>query len=174
MRYASCHTDRKHFAKGLCEKCYAKVLRDASSSEKKQKKAEYAKKWRIENLSHVQEMYLKRRERVLLDAEYKERDKLSRRNWQYRNKYGISFLDALDILEDQGGCAVCGKLLTADTMCVDHCHSTGVVRGVLCSGCNTGLGLLGDTRESLMKAVSYLSNSIAKTNLLAQSGPAKL
>ena len=39
---------------------------------------------------------------------------------------------------------------------IDHCHTTGVVRGVLCSSCNTGLGLLGDNKESLIKALHYL------------------
>lgn len=41
---------------------------------------------------------------------------------------------------------------------IDHCHQTGKIRGVLCTGCNTAIGRLGDTIEGLMRAVEYLKN----------------
>jgi len=41
-------------------------------------------------------------------------------------------------------------------MHIDHDHTTGVVRGVLCKPCNTGLGLLGDSEEGLSRALDYL------------------
>jgi Recombination endonuclease VII len=57
----------------------------------------------------------------------------------------------------QGGlCVICQlKPCTA----VDHCHSTGIVRGMLCNQCNTVLGMMGDDTERLMRAVAYLENS---------------
>jgi len=40
---------------------------------------------------------------------------------------------------------------------VDHCHTTGKIRGLLCSGCNTGIGKLKDSPEILSKAIEYLN-----------------
>lgn len=60
--------------------------------------------------------------------------------------------------EQDGKCAICSKCFS-ELFCFDHCHSTGAVRGLLCSGCNTGLGLLGDTVESLERALAYLKQS---------------
>ncbi|WP_415923436.1 endonuclease domain-containing protein [Streptomyces sp. WI03-4A] len=40
---------------------------------------------------------------------------------------------------------------------IDHCHETGAVRGVLCMGCNTGIGKLCDSPELLARAIHYLT-----------------
>jgi hypothetical protein len=70
-------------------------------------------------------------------------------------RYGLSLAEFETIKDKQRGvCAVCGctrKLL------VDHCHTTGRVRGLLCQKCNTGIGFLGDDLNGLTKAVQYLS-----------------
>lgn len=55
-------------------------------------------------------------------------------------------------------CQLCGN--TERTIVLDHCHETNIFRGWICSQCNQGLGLLGDTLESLLKAVDYLSTSV--------------
>ncbi|WOL25669.1 hypothetical protein [Pectobacterium phage PcaP1EGY] len=64
------------------------------------------------------------------------------------------------MLEQQGGsCGICETPITFHpkaTACVDHCHMTGVVRGILCRKCNAGLGALGDTICSVSKALKYL------------------
>jgi Recombination endonuclease VII len=44
-------------------------------------------------------------------------------------------------------------------LCVDHDHSTGQVRGLLCKRCNYALGLLEDTK-SLVRAVEYLHRAL--------------
>ena len=55
-------------------------------------------------------------------------------------------------------CELCEKPVDANWQ-LDHCHETGNFRGWLCKGCNTGLGLLGDTVSDLKKAVEYLTRA---------------
>ena len=40
---------------------------------------------------------------------------------------------------------------------IDHNHDTGRVRGLLCQGCNSALGVLGDSVEGLQRAIKYLA-----------------
>ena len=61
-----------------------------------------------------------------------------------------------------GRCQCCHKD-TVDLV-VDHCHLTGNFRGWLCRNCNTGIGKLGDTRESLVAALNYLLRSETYNN----------
>lgn len=69
-------------------------------------------------------------------------------------KYGLSRADFDAFLKKQRGkCAICRKARALD---VDHCHVTGVVRGLLCRGCNVGLGMLGDNAAGLRRAIKYL------------------
>jgi hypothetical protein len=51
-------------------------------------------------------------------------------------------------------CELCGR--TNQQLLFDHCHTTLKHRGWLCNSCNKGIGLLGDTVESLEKVVLYL------------------
>ncbi len=54
-------------------------------------------------------------------------------------------------------CNICGSREEGRgfSMNVDHCHSTGKIRGLLCNSCNRGLGLLGE--DNLRKAILYLN-----------------
>lgn len=71
--------------------------------------------------------------------------------------YGITIDQYNAMLAAQGGgCALCGAEPKRRPLDVDHCHETGKVRGLLCNKCNTSLGRLGDTLESILKIVSYL------------------
>ena len=72
--------------------------------------------------------------------------------------YGMSHEDFDRRLADQGGqCACCGRI--SDQMVVDHDHVTDVVRGIVCFGCNTGFGKLGDQAEGAHRAEMYLWKS---------------
>lgn len=60
------------------------------------------------------------------------------RKWNLKHVYGISPEDKESLLLKQGGkCALCQK---TKRLVVDHNHDTGAIRGLLCHGCNTGLG----------------------------------
>ncbi len=63
------------------------------------------------------------------------------------------------ILAQQGGvCALCGAASpgSANGWATDHDHATGRVRGVLCHGCNVGLGAFRDSIDKLQRAIRYL------------------
>lgn len=72
-------------------------------------------------------------------------------------KYGITVAELDSLYEFQDGlCGICSRTL-GKKYCIDHCHETNVVRGLLCTGCNTGLGQLGDNIAGLQRAIDYLS-----------------
>lgn len=108
------------------------------------------------NRARRRELYAKNKETILP----KERDRVQRIDPAIKaaakrlRRYGISQAQYDELLAKQNFvCAVCGVKPPVD---VDHCHDTGVVRGLLCRGCNVGLGQLGDSIEGLMKGIEYL------------------
>lgn len=77
-----------------------------------------------------------------------------------KGKWGLTPEEYTAMLERQGGgCAICGAA-KADkagrNLMVDHCHSGGHIRGLLCTNCNNGLGRFRDQPELLAKAIEYL------------------
>ena len=67
------------------------------------------------------------------------------------------------MLNDQGGsCFICNAERgdkTRDKLFVDHCHTSGEVRGLLCGRCNTAIGMLEDDPSLVTKALNYLINN---------------
>ena len=62
------------------------------------------------------------------------------------------------MLKQQGGvCGICKRAFQSPYH-IDHDHSTGEIRGLLCGGCNLGLGCFQDNAESLLCAAEYLRN----------------
>jgi hypothetical protein len=80
------------------------------------------------------------------------------RSLKLREKYGIGLDEYNKLLAIQNGvCKICGKSDSAGkNLAVDHDHVTKKVRGLLCSQCNTGLGMFQDSIEVLQKAQDYL------------------
>lgn len=83
------------------------------------------------------------------------------RDSQYRKKFGITYDEVQAMREQQGNrCIICGKEFDVSsrhtTYCVDHCHTEGHVRGLLCGACNKGLGLFKDDPQILANAIKYL------------------
>jgi hypothetical protein len=80
------------------------------------------------------------------------------RNERLRNNFGISLSEYNKMLEDQGGfCAICGGVDQNKALAVDHDHETGEIRGLLCSKCNTTLGLIHDDVVTAERIALYLS-----------------
>lgn len=79
----------------------------------------------------------------------------------YKNaarKYKISEQQVKTLVEIDA-CQICGaSRKESKSLCIDHCHTTGKVRGVLCDDCNTALGKFKDDVSILEKAIKYLNN----------------
>lgn len=80
-------------------------------------------------------------------------------------KFGITVEDYLNMIKVQDNkCAICNKEESTinpktgkvKTLSIDHCHSTGKIRELLCGHCNRGLGSFRDDLEIMKKAILYL------------------
>lgn len=102
-------------------------------------------------------------------AKNREKGCESSRRWYHNNKdkwrqamrkrnYGLSPSAFSELLSKQSNqCGIC-RACFVRTPHVDHDHKTGKVRGLLCSGCNTGLGRL--ERPGFIEAVQqYLKGT---------------
>lgn len=76
---------------------------------------------------------------------------------------GISYVQYNAVMQSLGNvCDICGTV-EADgphrKFCLDHCHSTGQIRGILCNRCNTSIGKFEDSVALLESAILYLKSS---------------
>ena len=81
-----------------------------------------------------------------------------RQHWYMQKMYGLSARAYMDLIEAQEGrCAICKCELNFDGRThIDHDHTTGKIRGILCGTCNQGLGCFRDNVELIQTAISYL------------------
>lgn len=88
-------------------------------------------------------------------------DDLIRVDNRLKKKYGITLKEYNVLWDSQKNlCAICGSPRTTERLfCVDHCHTTGKVRGILCIKCNSALGKFNDDVGLLNKAILYLQDN---------------
>lgn len=81
-----------------------------------------------------------------------------RKNYILKSRYGITENQREEMFISQGSvCAICETDVPSKRgWHTDHCHTTGVVRGILCSHCNVMLGYARDNPRTLIKAAEYL------------------
>lgn len=71
-------------------------------------------------------------------------------------RYGLTPEQYAELLKAQDGkCAICG-ITPERKLCVDHCHTTNRVRGLLCDHCNRGIGAFRDNPSLLLKAAKFI------------------
>lgn len=85
-------------------------------------------------------------------------------------KVGVTIDTYYELYAAQGGkCAICPRQGTmqgtegtkrTDVLVVDHCHTSGQFRGLICYRCNLGLGHFQDDVESLKRAIAYLEGTL--------------
>lgn len=116
-------------------------------------------------------------QRLLYDTVYRRENKMRRQTWakeyqvnnhdkvklaarrkHLRSSYGLTVAQYEELLRKQNGrCVICKSLLENEIRnpAIDHCHKTGMVRGILCQTCNSGLAFL-KTVANLERAIKYL------------------
>jgi hypothetical protein len=155
-------------ARILAEK---KEYYSARREELKQKARDY----RERNAEKVREQERERGARRRKDGSSTQLQRQRAKEWYYRNRDYVlersretrlvktycMTLEQYDarLAAQHERCAICQRHESefADRLVVDHCHGTGVVRGLLCDDCNMALGRLGDTAEALGRAFQYLA-----------------
>lgn len=99
----------------------------------------------------------------------------TRRSTVLKYAYGITLDHFNGMYKDRDGkCDICGNRLPdcgTKGLYVDHCHTLGHVRGLLCRKCNHAVGYLNDDIVLFQKAITYLDNDIANAVLCTQQGP---
>jgi hypothetical protein len=135
-----CDQLKVHEAKGMCSDCYRKEKHKVFQREWYKNNKQYFVVRRGKNKTHYKNLDLQRR-------------------------YGITLEIYNKILKQQRNkCAICRKKETmidprtqkVRPLCVDHCHKTGKVRGLLCNSCNNGLGRFKDNLNLVLRTVKYL------------------
>jgi post-segregation antitoxin (ccd killing protein) len=129
----------------------------------KENKKLYDTKWKKENKERINKQLRERR------ALNREEFNAKARKYQQENKerielnrikklYGLEAHEYLSMYEKQKGlCAICSTW--KKRLNVDHCHSTLIIRGLLCHSCNLGLGHFKDSIERAKNVVKYLEDS---------------
>ena len=81
-----------------------------------------------------------------------------------KHRFGMTLEEYDELFDAQnGGCAICGGAnTTGRRLAVDHDHETGEVRGLLCFGCNIGLGKFKDDVTLVKRAAAYLEGTSAE------------
>ena len=140
-----------------------RVRASAKAARAKPENVARAKAWREANKEHLAE-YLKKRQKELgpeLAAKqraYYAANKTRYQRYERERRYGLdaASFEAL-LAKQQSRCACCGRKRVK--LFIDHCHTSGVVRGLLCLNCNTMIGHAHDSASRLEAGAKYLRKS---------------
>jgi hypothetical protein len=180
-RIPNCHPENKHYAIGLCKKCYDKNFDDINkkpfrkngpksvgrrvsdchpgrqSFSKGKCKNCYAKELR--RLAKEKDYNLFIQKNREYSRKWNKDNKNKNQGYYYYRQYGITFDEYTKLCTNQNNkCAICNKPCKVwNKLSVDHNHITGEIRGLLCLRCNVKLGVLEDL-EWKRKAENYLKN----------------
>lgn len=142
-----------------CEKARTAEYREANRDKVRAAVA----KWRVENYDRHREMteaWKKANpERVRQHARTSaKRNSERRRNYRMLKVYGISIEQYEEMERRQCGlCAICERPpREGRRLAIDHCHSSGRVRDLLCEDCNRALGMFGEDSARMESAIAYV------------------
>jgi hypothetical protein len=111
--------------------------------------------------AHKAEINERKRRRRATDPEYRAKCNAARVKNQRANlleRFGMSWREyELRLALQNNACAICRKKPKRRLLCIDHCHKTGKVRGLLCTLCNAALGAFADDPKRMQAATDYLT-----------------
>jgi DNA-binding transcriptional MerR regulator len=151
--------DRKKYMKEYRRKWY---LKNKERLNKKSAKYEKDNREKV-NMTHKKYVESHKEQRKNTCRKYYDSHLEKIRNDKYLKRYGINIEEFDRMIESQNGkCAICGKHYSEleKSLCVDHDHNTGKVRGLLCHTCNMILGNTHDSIFVLKKAIEYLQANL--------------
>jgi len=91
------------------------------------------------------------------NKEYRRKNPTYARDYSRNARHGVTREQAgLIRFAQKGLCAGCLEPLAKVKECLDHCHKTGQVRGLLCDHCNAALGRLKDSSATARRLADYL------------------
>ena len=144
---------------GLASHCRACSVIISKAFYNPKKKANYYKKNIKRIAQYKKNFYQLFRKKLINDPDLKEKKKIADRIGWLRKEYGLSVETYNHMVDAQKNrCKICHTKFTK-VPCVDHCHKTGKVRGLLCRACNVGLGAFRDTEKLFLRAIKYLKES---------------
>lgn len=123
----------------------------------KERLATYRKAYFIKNKVRI--LAYRKEYKQQYKLKYPEKHHTATRNRGLRNNFGINLQQYMEILAKQNRqCLICSITpeQNGKDLAVDHNHTTGKIRGLLCAGCNVGIGYFKDSPELLQKAIGYL------------------
>ena len=134
---------------------YMREWRAQNKEKNAEYQKEYNKEYRKKNVEKLNANNKKWRE------ENKEQDALVMLKARLKRKYNLSIDEYKTLIESKNNsCKVCGthaKNNLKGKLYIDHCHTTGKVRVLLCMKCNSALGLLNDDKALIQNLLDYLS-----------------
>lgn len=96
-----------------------------------------------------------------LRQKYPEKSKQYYKTSNRRRNYNIEPEEYDSLMEKSKNlCMICGSPPKTKSLHIDHNHKTGKVRGLLCHGCNTAIGLFKENIEVIKKAIYYLESNL--------------
>jgi nitrate/TMAO reductase-like tetraheme cytochrome c subunit len=121
------------------------------------------------NAYHKEYMQANKEKAQAYSKEYYQanKEKIAARIKEYKlkKKYGITLKERKAMLKKQNNkCKICSVKFNENNFksksCVDHCHTTHKIRGLLCRSCNVGLGHFKDNTNLLTTAITYLEEAV--------------
>jgi len=136
------------YPRSFCVKCSYRKLKEYRNRSP-ENKASY--------LRHKENWTKRNKERC---KGYQQKRRLKKKYTDLEAKYGLSKRDYnVMLIRQRSVCAICERHNGKIDLAVDHCHETGLVRGLLCRRCNMMIGQSEDSVDVLNRAAKYLENS---------------